>query len=65
MRYITRKMAAVEDRLVKWTLRKQYHHGNVFPGGLDLVYDKSKRIKLHPNIPTQEQFNYYFLSKYY
>ena len=64
-RHIMRKVAAMKNKLVKWILRKQYHHKNISSRGLDLVYDKSKRGELYLNISTQEQFNCYFLSKYY
>ena len=38
-RYITSKVATMEDGLVQWMLEKQYYYGSVFFGQVDLVYD--------------------------
>jgi len=37
--HVTRKVATVEGGLFRLDVDKEYHHGDVFSGWVDLAYD--------------------------
>jgi len=46
--HVARKVAVMEDGLCIVDIKRQYHHGDVFFGHVDLAYDKySENILTH------------------